>query len=84
MRSAWVWLALAFGVPLVAGLLGECMPPTGPAPSSCSAGLDLELVGRDHRAAWSAAFDGRPLTDAELVALGDAQALIDCLARAKK
>jgi hypothetical protein len=50
-----------------------------PDPRSCVRGLDLPTVARDHKAAWSAAFDGRPLTDRELLALADAQGVLDCL-----
>jgi hypothetical protein len=60
---------------LVAALLGSCSPEP-----RCAEGRDLRAVARDHDAAWSAAFDGRPLTDRELIALADGQAVLECLA----
>jgi hypothetical protein len=64
---------------LLASILGVSCATT-PEPRSCAYGMDLGIVARDHRAAWSGAFDGRPLDDSELLALADAQALLDCLA----
>jgi hypothetical protein len=63
---------------VVAVVLGSCSPAS--EPRTCAAGLDLDAVARDHEAAWSAAFDGRALTDRELIALADGQAVLDCLA----
>ncbi len=63
---------------VVAVVLGSCSP--APEPRTCADGLDLDVVVRDHEAAWSAAFDGRPLTDSELIALADGQDLLECLA----
>jgi hypothetical protein len=60
---------------IVAAVIGSCSPEP-----RCGDGLDLDAVARDHEAAWSAAFDGRPLTDSELVALADGQAVLECLA----
>jgi hypothetical protein len=60
---------------LVAALLGSCSPEP-----RCAEGRDLDAVASDHEAAWSAAFDGRSLTDSELIALADGQAVLECLA----
>jgi hypothetical protein len=60
---------------VVAVLLGSCSPEP-----RCVDGRDLHAVARDHEAAWSAAFDGRALTDRELIALADGQAVLECLA----
>jgi hypothetical protein len=66
---------------LVVALCSCAAPPSASVePRSCEHGLDVAAVARDHEAAWSAAFDGRPLTDRELLALADAQALLNCLA----
>lgn len=72
-----VFIAFFVGV-CVAGV--RCEPASASPPRSCQYGMNLDSVARDHRLAWSAAFDGRPLDDAELLALADAQALLDCLA----
>jgi hypothetical protein len=64
---------------ILASILGVSCTTT-PEPRSCAYGMSLDAVARDHRAAWSGAFDGRPLDDSELLALADAQALLDCLA----
>jgi hypothetical protein len=59
----------------VAVVLGSCSPEP-----RCAEGRDIDAVARDHDAAWSAAFDGRALTDRELIALADGQAVLECLA----
>jgi hypothetical protein len=58
--------------------LGSCSSPATKSPD-CTIGFDLRAVTRDHETAWSAAFDGRPLTDRELIALADAQRVLECL-----
>jgi hypothetical protein len=63
---------------IVAALIGSCSPAE---PHTCTTGLDLDALARDHKAAWSAAFDGRPLLDSELIALADGQAVLECLAQ---
>jgi hypothetical protein len=60
---------------IVAVVLGSCSPEP-----RCAEGRDIDAVARDHDAAWSAAFDGRALTDRELIALADGQAVLECLA----
>jgi hypothetical protein len=60
--------------------LGSCSSPATKSPD-CTIGFDLHTVARDHESAWSAAFDGRPLTDRELLALADAQRVLECLER---
>jgi hypothetical protein len=60
-----------------AALLGVSCP-TGPEPRDCAYGLDLDVLA--HRSAWSATVDGEPLDDSQLLALADAQAVIECLA----
>jgi hypothetical protein len=67
-------------VALLVGL-GSCVSVPSKSPPDCTIGFDLHTVARDHKAAWSAAFDGRPLTDRELLALADAQRVLECLER---
>jgi hypothetical protein len=52
----------------------------GPEPRDCAYGLDLDVLAHLHRSAWSATVDGEPLDDSQLLALADAQAVIECLA----
>jgi hypothetical protein len=58
--------------------LGSCSS-SATKPPDCTIGFDLHTIARDHKAAWSAAFDGRPLTDRELLALADTQRVLECL-----
>lgn len=62
---------------IVAAIIGSCSPAES---STCTTGIDLVVLARNHKAAWSGAFDGRKLLDSELSGLADGQAVLECLA----
>ena len=66
---------------VLAALLGGSCSTADPEPRGCAYGIDLDALALEHRSAWSATFDGEPLDDAQLLALADAQAVIECLAK---
>lgn len=74
---------------VLGAFLSTCAPAAGvifvgtSEPRDCNYGFDLDRVARYHKSAWTAALDGTPLSDSELLSLADAQSILECLAAAQ-